>query len=263
MALFGIEASTQLIDAHAPATVSQGTGSLLIMYLDCLTVGRFPQHCYSQSLPVTRHLQAMETFWFRKRVTIFTGDNGSGKSTLIEAIACRMGFDPGGGVQAVFEQASAWTTSTLHAAMGYHGTQPLINGYFLRSETQYDLADLHARNAQLTEIPRSHGESIMDMVEGHFFSKGLFILDEPEVGLSPVHQMALLGYIDMIARQGSQFIIATHSPIVLAVPGADIWHVTEQSLSQVDYQDHRLFLDWRAFLAQPAEAIRAEMGRLR
>lgn len=232
------------------------------MYLDCLKVGQYPQPCYSESLPVTRHLKSMDAFWFRKPVTIFTGDNGSGKSTLIEAIACRMGFDPGGGVQAVFEKASAWTSSRLHQALGYSGTKPLINGYFLRSETQYDLADRDAFRHGLDEVPRSHGESIMEMIEENFFSEGLFILDEPEVGLSPVHQMALLGYIDMIAKKGGQFIIATHSPIVLAVPGAEIWHLTENHFSQINYLDHRLYLEWSAIMDAPHDAIRAEMSRL-
>lgn len=233
------------------------------MYLDSLGIGRVNTGCYSQSLPVARHLEAQKIFRFTKPVTIFTGDNGAGKSTLIEAIACRLGFDASGGVHAVFNGAAHWSTSKLHKALNYSGSEPLINGYFLRSETQYVVADYEAALNGLDEVPRSHGESIMDVVEGSFFSRGLFLLDEPEVGLSPVHQMALLGYIDMISRGGGQFIIATHSPIILGIPGAELWHLTDDALTLIDdYLHHPVYLQHKEIMADPQAAILAEMCRL-
>ncbi|WP_047240578.1 AAA family ATPase [Corynebacterium epidermidicanis] len=227
------------------------------MYVDRLYLKPISNGDYSTSLPLARHLGALGTFRFTRPVTILTGENGAGKSTLIEAMACRLGFDAAGGVQAEFNRAAEWTTSKLHRALVIRGSLPLINGYFLRSETQFNVANAGE------PVARSHSESIMDVVERHFFSKGLFILDEPEVGLSPIHQMALLGYIDMIARGGGQFIIATHSPIILAVPGADIWHLSSERLGQVAYEDHPIYLTYRDFLRDPQQRILGELGRLR
>lgn len=189
---------------------------------------------YAASLPVTEHL-IERSLRIRRPVTIFTGENGAGKSTLIEALACKLGFNAEGGRQYEF-QTTEWTTSELHKALAVTRTKPLLGGYFLRAETHYNIA----HQARV----RSHGESIMDVVESNFFNQWLYILDEPEAGLSPIHQMALLGYIHQIAAGDGQFIIATHSPIILGIPDADLIHISADGMSRLNYLEHPLYLDY-------------------
>ncbi|MEJ6014441.1 AAA family ATPase [Corynebacterium sp. H127] len=209
---------------------------------------------YSASLPVVSQLSLADGWRLEHPVTFLTGANGSGKSTLIEAIACRLGFNAAGGPQADFTRGTEWTTSKLHSRLYMTGSKPLLGGYFLRSETHYEVCDhVHAM---------SHGQSIMAVADEYFFNKWLFILDEPEAGLSPVHQMALLGYISRIARGGGQFIIATHSPILLAVPGAEIYHL-DAGLERVRYDDHPLVTATTDFFAHRTERVRCAIEKVR
>lgn len=208
------------------------------MFVDVISVRPAGLRGYAASLPVTKHLEK-QPLRLRKPVTIVTGENGAGKSTLIEALACRLGFNAEGGPQYAFHSTN-WTTSDLHKALGTYGSQPLLGGYFLRAETHYNVApQAHVR---------SHGQSIMDVVEENFFHQWLYILDEPEAGLSPIHQMALLGYIHRIAAGGGQFIIATHSPIILGIPGADIIHISDRGFHRMSFDEHPLYLSYAAEL---------------
>lgn len=204
------------------------------MFVDSIGVKPWKVKDYSSTLPVAEHL-TKQSLRLKEPVTIFTGENGSGKSTLIEALACKLGFNAEGGPQYIF-QTTEWTTSQLHRGLWIAGADALLGGYFLRAETHYNVTP------QAHE--RSHGQSIMDVVEENFFNKWLFILDEPEAGLSPIHQMALLGYIHRIAAGGGQFIIATHSPIILGIPGADIIHITPRGFGRMAYDEHPLYLSY-------------------
>lgn len=204
------------------------------MFVDSIGVDPRKVNDYSSSLPITEHL-SKHSLRLRHKVTIFTGENGAGKSTLIEALACKLGFNAEGGRKYEF-QTTEWTTSELHKGLVVTGKEPLLGGYFLRAETHYNIApQAHVR---------SHGESIMDVVEDNFFNKWLYILDEPEAGLSPIHQMALLGYIHRIAAGGGQFIIATHSPIILGIPDADLIHISAVGMTRLNYLEHPLYLDY-------------------
>lgn len=208
------------------------------MFVDRIAARTAPVRGYACGLPVTRCL-AKQRLWLRSPVTIFTGDNGSGKSTLIEALACKLGFNAEGGRQFEF-LTTEWTTSELHKGLVVVGSETILGGYFLRAETHY--------NVSPQSRIRSHGESIMDVVEDNFFHKWLYILDEPEAGLSPIHQMALLGYIHRIAAGGGQFIIATHSPIILGIPGADIIHITPAGFQRMTFDDHPLYRNYASYL---------------
>lgn len=208
------------------------------MFVDRVAVNPHRLTGYAGSLAVTRHLENSPLV-LDNPVTIITGDNGAGKSTLIEALACRLGFNAEGGRQYEF-QTTEWTTSSLNRALVVTGSQPVLGGYFLRAETHY--------NVSAQARVRSHGQSIMDVVEENFFNKWLYILDEPEAGLSPIHQMALLGYIHRIAAGGGQFVIATHSPFLLAVPGADIRHITREGIGRLSFDDHPLYRSYASYL---------------
>lgn len=208
------------------------------MFVDRISIKPASLKDYSCTLPITGHLRNRPVALTRP-VTIFTGENGAGKSTLIEALACTLGFNAEGGRQFEFH-TTEWTTSELHKVLAVSGSDPLLGGYFLRAETHYNVApQAHVR---------SHGQSIMDVVEENFFNKWLFLLDEPEAGLSPVHQMALLGYIHRIAAGGGQFIIATHSPIILGIPGADLRHITKSGIESIDFDAHPLYLGYASAL---------------
>lgn len=204
------------------------------MFVDVLGVRLEKVGGYAGSLPIT-HLLARSPLRLHRPVTIVTGENGVGKSTLIEALACRLGFNAEGGRQYEY-LTTAWTTSDLHKGLWTRGSDTVLGGYFLRAETHYNVSP----GARV----RSHGQSIMDVVEENFFNKWLYILDEPEAGLSPIHQMALLGYIHRIAAGGGQFIIATHSPIILGIPGADIIHITAEAFHRLPYKDHPLYQNY-------------------
>lgn len=208
------------------------------MFVDSIGVDPRKVNDYSSSLPITEHL-SKHSLRLRHKVTIFTGENGAGKSTLIEALACKLGFNAEGGPQYVF-QTTEWTTSQLHRGLWVAAVEKPLGGYFLRAETHYNIASqAHVR---------SHGESIMDVVGENFFNTWLYILDEPEAGLSPIHQMALLGYIHRIASGGGQFIIATHSPIILGIPEADIIHITPHGFQRITYDEHPLYSSYAAEL---------------
>ncbi|MEX3563954.1 AAA family ATPase [Corynebacterium phoceense] len=151
----------------------------------------------------------------RAPVTVLTGDNGVGKSTLAEGIAFEYGFPERGGIWGV--QRSAGPINPLRGWASLRLGNAAKDGYFLRAETHYNVGS----------TVMSHGESVMDVVQRSFDGRGLYILDEPESGLSLVRQMTLMAEIHRAAEAGAQFIVVTHSPIVAAIPGARIVEITE------------------------------------
>jgi predicted ATPase len=179
---------------------------------------------------------------FKKPVTIFSGENGSGKSTLLEAIAKNYGFNAEGGtVNMKFETYN--DTSELDQAITLAKGGKIRSGYFLRAESFYNVATEYenlkpfGRGKKLAEYhAMSHGESFMAYITG-FDSPGLFILDEPEAALSPNRQMELLLFINKMVHKKSQFIIITHSPILLAFPNADICNFSESGIKRISYED--------------------------
>lgn len=179
---------------------------------------------------------------FEKPVTIFSGENGSGKSTLLEAIAKNYGFNAEGGtVNLKFETFN--DTSELDNAMTLAKGGMKSSGYFFRAESFYNVATEYENLRSIDggqNAPKyhemSHGESFLQFMES-FNSPGLFLLDEPEAALSPDRQMELLLFINKMIQLGSQFIIITHSPILLAFPNADILNFSESGLKRISYEE--------------------------
>ena len=179
-------------------------------------------HGYARELPVLRALA--ERPLELDRVTILTGDNGSGKSTLVEAIAAAAGANAAGGSRNA--RFTAADHSCLHASLTLTRLQNPRDVFFLRGETFFSLGEYHQSlgpEDPLAAIPkRSHGQGIMLLARERFGPEALVILDEPEDGLSVFAQLELLGLLTVLVRRGAQVIMATHSPVLLAVPGARI-----------------------------------------
>lgn len=210
---------------------------------------------YPLSIPSIARLKNIS---FHPDVTFIVGENGSGKSTLIEAIALSQGLGPEGGtINMQFETHK--NTSDLYKYLRVvKGFRRPYDTYFLRAESFYNVAtyldetggnpySLHAF---------SHGESFLKIITERLRGNGLYIFDEPEAALSPNRQMSALVAIHEHVKNNSQFIIATHSPILMAYPGAKIIQLTEEGPREVSYEDTEHFQVTRQFLANHKNMIR-------
>lgn len=215
---------------------------------------------YVFSLPVIRKLG---TLAINKKVTFFVGENGTGKSTLLEAIAVNLGFNPEGGSRN-FNFSSVETHSTLYKNLIVaKGVKRPKDGFFLRAESFYNVASEVDRLDKAALNPfihtyggkslhsQSHGESFMSLVLNRFRGDSLFVLDEPEAALSPTRQMTLLVRINELVKQNCQFIIATHSPLLLAYPDADIFTLNEDGIKLTKYEEMEHYIVTRQFLNNP------------
>ena len=180
---------------------------------------------YLRDIPA---LSGVEQLRFTQPVTFFVGENGSGKSTLLEALAAVYGFNPEGGTRNYRFSTYDSHSELCNAIRLSRGVRRAEGGYFLRAESFYNVA---TKEEEYSRGPggrpqhfhrRSHGESFLALVQNSFRPNGLYLLDEPEAALSPQRQLTLLAETDRCARAGAQFIIATHSPILLSLPGAQI-----------------------------------------
>jgi predicted ATPase len=222
---------------------------------------------YPFSLPVVRHLDRLK---FDPRVTFLVGENGSGKSTLLEAMAVALGFNAEGG-SVNFNFATRNSHSELHDYLRIaKGARRPRDGFFLRAESFYNAATYVDRLDEEfpTEPPliksyggtslheQSHGESFLALLQNRFRGEGLYLLDEPEAALSPQRQLAVLARIHELAGQESQFVIATHSPILLAFPHATIYECSDRGLCAVRYEDTEHYRVSRAFLENPGRMLR-------
>jgi predicted ATPase len=189
-----------------------------------------------------RSIQVLEKVRFHPKLTFIVGDNGSGKSTLLEALAVAYGFNAEGGTKNF-----TFNTQETHSDLSQYlritkGTATPKDGFFFRAETFYNLAtnvdELGATQSYGGKSlhAQSHGESFMTLFTTRFWGNGLYILDEPEAALSPTRQMALVARIHDLVHQNSQFIIATHSPIVLAYPEATILNVDDE-YNEIEYTE--------------------------
>ena len=199
---------------------------------------------------------------FTAPVTILVGENGSGKSTLMEALAWNVGFGAQGGSRDQQLGEGAEGRALGHAlALTWH--QRTGNGFFLRAETFFNFAtSVEASGSNMARYggrplhSRSHGEAFLALFE-HRFGEGLFLLDEPEAALSPQRQLAFLRILhDLTATGRAQFLIATHSPLLLAFPGATVLSLDGGALTPVDYRDTEHFRVTRDFLADPDRYFR-------
>jgi predicted ATPase len=213
---------------------------------------------YPFSIPAVRALNSLR---FDPRVTFFIGENGSGKSTLIEAIAILAGFNPEGGSRN-FRFASRPSESSLQAALRLaRGTRREKTGFFLRAETLFNLATEVERQALFAYgwedmHAKSHGEAFLWLVKERFGPQGLYILDEPEAALSPRRQLAMLRLVHDRIQAQSQFIIATHSPILMAYPQATIYHLSQDGITIMTYEETEHFQVSQGFLANHRQYLR-------
>jgi predicted ATPase len=206
---------------------------------------------YPFSLPVVRTLDFID---LHPKVTFIVGENGSGKSTLLEAVAIALGFNPEGG-SINFNFATRESHSGLHRYLRIaKGWRRHRNGYFLRAEswfnvaTQVDELDVADGYGGRSLHEQSHGESFMALLKNRFKPDGLYLLDEPEAALSPARQIEALQRFHELVLQDSQFVIATHSPILMAYPDALILHCGPTGIHPIRYEDTEHFRITRDFL---------------
>jgi len=219
---------------------------------------------YPFNLPAVRTL---ETLPLHRAVTFIVGENGSGKSTLLEALAVAAGFNAEGGSRN-FNFHTRASHSDLHRYLRLARSQKRPRtGFFLRAESYFNVATeierLDAIDPGLLKAyggkslhEQSHGESFIALLKNRFSGQGLYFLDEPEAALSPTRQMAALVRIHDLVREGAQFIIATHSPILMAYPDATILGVTPDGVAPVRYEATEHYTITRRFLNDPAGMLR-------
>ena len=228
-----------------------------------------PENLYISHLPVVKHLAAMERLEFKKPVTFLVGENGTGKSTLLEAIAVAVGFNAEGG-----GRNFTFSTNESHSPLWkYLDTVKSVSskdGYFLRAESLYNLAsNIDDMDRQISFDPpviesyggvslhkQSHGESFLSLIQNRLYGNGLYILDEPEAALSPNRQLTLLAEIDRLVKNNSQIIIATHSPILMAYPNAQIIELSKSGIREVDYNETEHYKITKQFLDNPERMIK-------
>lgn len=229
---------------------------------------------YPFSLPAVRGLEGIP---LHPAVTFLIGENGSGKSTLMEAIAVAWGFNPEGGTKN-FRFGTRASHSVLHQYLRLvKGVTRPRDGFFLRAESFFNVAtEIEHLDANADEHgpltinsppvvnyyggrslhEQSHGESFFALMLERFGGNGLYVLDEPEAALSPSRQMAMIARIHQLVEKQSQFIIATHSPILLAFPGATIYSCDTIPLSEVKYEELDHVTITRDFLNAPERYLR-------
>lgn len=222
------------------------------MYVDTVRLDG-PARGYAAGLPFVRRLAA-GPFRFTSAVTILTGENGSGKSTFVESVAAEMRANPSGGSRNARFTAAGDRVEALPLRIGRSENPRDV--FFLRGESFFDLAAYHASlpgDPLVGVSERSHGEGIMDVLTKHTGPGTLLLLDEPEDGLSIFTQLELLGLLTVLARRGSQIIMATHSPVLLAVPGAQI---VDASLEPLLFDATEAVTATREFIADPLGTAR-------
>lgn len=231
-------------------------------YIRQVQLPSLPRGSYTAKLPAVQDLHRRGALSFAQPVTFLTGENGSGKSTLLEAIARCAGYNAEGGSKN-FRFSTRETTSNLAEHLRLVRSAYEKDGFFLRAESLYNLAtqvdelDLNPEGYGGRSLhAQSHGESIRSLVCSRFRGQGLYLLDEPEAGLSPTAQMALLYEMHRLCRADSQFIIATHSPVLLAYPGAVIYALSDEGIRETTYRESEPYRLTRQFLNDPEGMLR-------
>ncbi|MDA7026441.1 AAA family ATPase [Bacillus sp. CLL-7-23] len=220
---------------------------------------------YPFSIPAIHHLKELT---FQKEVTFFVGENGTGKSTLLEAIADKCEFNTaGGGRQNTYEVDQS--ESVLGDYIRLSWLPKVTTGFFLRAESFYHFAshideveedlNMYINYGGRSLHQQSHGESFLSLFKYRFSGKGIYLLDEPEAALSPTRQLTFLKIIhDLTKTKKAQFIIASHSPILLGYPDADIFSFDGDHIAKVNYVDTEHYQLTKYFL-QNREKLLAEL----
>ena len=221
---------------------------------------RLDADSYVRSIPSFQNLGSLV---FARNVTLFSGENGTGKSTLLEAVAVAFGFNPEGGTRN-YNFSTYESHSSLHQALLLvKGPRRPKSSYFLRAESFYNVATkteeyrefvppeiYYRRFGGKSFHDQSHGESFMALMQGTFSEEGFYILDEPEAALSPQRQLTLLILIHQLAQKGAQFIIASHSPILLGIPDARILSFRDSGIRPCSYEETESYEITEMFINQ-------------
>ena len=224
-----------------------------------------PESSYLHDLAVIKHLMNNDRLYFSNDVTFLVGENGSGKSTLIEAIAVAYGYNADGGSRN-FNFSTRNSHSDLCEKITISRKNHPKDGFFLRAESFYNVAsnidEIQATHnyGGISLHNQSHGESFLTLVQERFWGNGLYILDEPEAALSPMKLLTLMAEIDRLVKDNSQFIIATHSPILMAFPNALIYEITEGGIKKTNYKDTEHYQITRSFLENPERMLKYLFG---
>ena len=204
-------------------------------------------------------LKGFSRLAFESNVTFFAGENGTGKSTLLEGIAVAYGFNAEGGTQN-YRFSTYQDVSELEEAIRLvKGYRKRNSGYFFRAESFFNVATV--TNLQYNDDGRlpdyhaqSHGESFLSFLQDEA-REGVYLMDEPEAALSPQRQLTLMRHIYYMAMEGSQFIIATHSPILLGLPGAQILNFSDEGIRPIRYEDTESYQITKLFLEQRRQML--------
>ncbi len=216
---------------------------------------------YPFSIPAVR---AMESLRFHPMVTFLVGENGSGKSTLVEAVAQAVGLNAEGGSKN-FRFATRASESPLGEYLKVvRGHEREKDGFFLRAESFYNVAtEIERRGLPVEDYgdrsphEQSHGESFLALVTHRFSGRGFYVLDEPEAALSPQRQLAFLAALHaQVTVKRSQFLIATHSPIILAYPEARLYELGPQGIREISYEETDQYRTTRSFLEDRERFLR-------
>ncbi len=199
-------------------------------------------------------IRSIDELYFHSPVTFFVGENGSGKSTLLEAIAVAYGFNPEGGTLNYSFSTFDSHSELCEATRLIRSYKKAKWGYFLRAESFYNVASAEEYySAQPGGVPqhyheKSHGESFLSVIQNNFNKEGLYILDEPEAALSPQRQLTLLLEMSKCVKNDSQFIIVTHSPILLGFPDAEILSFDSDPIEAINYEDTQSYQITKMFV---------------
>ena len=244
-------------------------GAFSRLYLRSFRIEKnIPPEEYYAKLPVIQHIQNNDGFTFTKPITFFVGENGIGKSSVIEALAINAGFNPEGGTLN-FSFSTRDSHSSLYEYLRIsRGIRKNTDGFFLRAESFYNAATYLDETAKYARgnpyasyggkslHDQSHGESFLALAVHRFSGKGLFILDEPEAALSPMGQLKLIRVLHENAKAGAQFIISTHSPILITTPGADVVQFDKDGLQHLPYKETEHFRIAVEFLSNPERMLK-------
>lgn len=216
---------------------------------------------YPFNIDIIKNLDELQ---LNSRVTFLVGENGIGKSTFIEALAVACRLNPEGGTQNInFSTRDTHSNLSEYIRIISSGDVPRTK-FFLRAESFYNFSSEVQRLAEEDGFASlyssyggnlhecSHGEAFINLISNRFSEHGLYILDEPEAALSPTRQMSLLCMIDELAKKGSQFIIATHSPILISYRDGEILDLND-NFKKVEYQDTDIYQTYMMYLSDPLE----------
>lgn len=218
-------------------------------------------------------IRNLSSLGFHADVTFIVGENGTGKSTLMEAIALSLGLSIEGGSNQVNFKTHENSSSLNRYVKAIRSYKRPAEYFFLRAESFYNVAtyleNAYGKNTVEDETKLfkkyygvsslhecSHGESFMALLSNKLKGNGLYLFDEPEAALSPARQLAAIGHIHRLVQKQSQFIIATHSPILLAYPNAVVYQLAEEGIKQINYEETEHYLITKYFLNNYTEMIR-------